>query len=521
MSNKNNIDKILNSSNELDDFEINEESEKEHKTRPREVETYEDVFDVHEENVVPVQEEQKDNISEVKVEQEDYGYIEEEEDGDDEPEYVPNNQKITITRNIGKVFDVPREAVIQTMKDSKVYNKSFSVKILGVGGAGNNIIKYVYNSRKWPEFVSIKALNTDYVALKNMPELEGSLYLIGKDELNGNGSGGDPEMGKKAATADAEEIKKMLEGTDILIIVAGLGKGTGTGASPVIAEIAKELGILTIGLFNLPSIGAEGNKTYSNALAGLEKLSYICSGFTAISNDKIIGMDRERTSIKKAYQDANEYIRIIIDEFINIITNAADVNIDFADIRNFFSDQNGFLFLKVDVADCTKDAVKEAIVEKIEKGFTDIDILESKNAIFNFKINENVPSIILENARTAMKEIVKTNDLNIVNGISFSDKYENAEINILIAGKFDLGKISNPDISDSFSDNSDFDVDSKLGDFNLGSTSQNDDVYNLIEEYNSNKTPAEPSSTDDWPSDEPMKNVAPQKKSWFKKLFGK
>ncbi len=521
MSNKNNIDKILNSSNELDEYEISDDSSREEpkQTPPRIVDDYEDVFAI---------DNSKHNISEIKVEEEDYGYLDDNDEEDEVPnvalQQIPNNQKITITRNIGKIFDVPNEAIIQTMKDNKVYKKSFSVKILGIGGAGNNIVKYVYNSRKWPDFVSIKALNTDYVALKNIPELEGSLYLIGKDELNGNGSGGDPEMGKRAASADADEIRQMLEGTDILIIVAGLGKGTGTGASPIIAEIAKDLGILTIGLFNLPSIGAEGNKTYSNALAGLEKLSYICSGFTAISNDKIIGMDRERTSIKKAYQDANEYIRIIIDEFINIITNAADVNIDFADIRNFFADQNGFLFLKVDVADCTKDAVKEAIVEKIDKGFTDIDILESKNAIFNFKINENVPSIILENARTAMKEIVKTNDLNIVNGISFSDKYENAEINILIAGKFDLGRISNADITDSFTSptTNDDELDAKLGDFGLNSSSnEKDDVFSLIEEYNSNKTTVETSPADDWPVDDTNNKQPAEKKPFFKRLFKK
>ncbi|MGL5246019.1 MAG: cell division protein FtsZ [Mycoplasmoidaceae bacterium] len=353
-----------------------------------------------------------------------------------------SNQKITITKNIGKILDIPSDALIQTMGDGKIFNKSFKVKIIGIGGAGNNIIKYVYNSRTWPSFVEIKAINTDYIALKNIPELAGSLLLMGSDELKGNGSGGDPEMGKRAAEGDSESIKEILDGTDILILVSGLGKGTGTGATPVIAQIAKDLGILTIGLFNLPSIGAEGNKTYSNALSGLDKLSYICSGFSTVSNDRIISSDnRERTSIKKAYEDANEYIRVIIDEFINIITNAADVNIDFADIRNFFKNQNGFLFVKVEISDYTKDSIKEAIEDKIEKGYTDIDIIDSQNAIFNFKINENVPSSILENARSATKEIVQTNDLNIVNGISFSDKYENAEINILLAGKFELGKI--------------------------------------------------------------------------------
>ena len=150
-----------------------------------------------------------------------------------------NNQKITITKNIGKILDVPSDALIQTMGDGKIFNKSFKVKIIGVGGAGNNIIKYVYNSRTWPSFVEIKAINTDYIALKNIPELAGSLLLMGSEELKGNGSGGDPEMGKRAAEGDSESIKEILEGTDILILVSGLGKGTGTGATPVMLKLLK------------------------------------------------------------------------------------------------------------------------------------------------------------------------------------------------------------------------------------------------------------------------------------------
>ena len=116
---------------------------------------------------------------------------------------------------------------------------------------------------------------------------------MGPEELKGIGSGGEPELGKRPAEGDSERKKEILEGTDTLILVSGLVKGTGTVATPVIAQIAKDLVVLTIGLFNLPSIGDEGNKTYSNALSGLDKLSYICSGFSTVSNDRIISSDRE------------------------------------------------------------------------------------------------------------------------------------------------------------------------------------------------------------------------------------
>lgn len=337
------------------------------------------------------------------------------------------------------IHEINKKTVIKTMsKDKQSFLKNFNIKVIGIGGAGNNIVKYMKTTQQWPDFVQIIALNTDFVALSNMGNLD-DIFILGAKELDGNGSGGDPNVGMMAAEADSEIIKEMLKGTDILILAAGLGKGTGTGATPVIAKIAQELGILTIGLFNLPSIGAEGNKIYSNALSGLQKLSYLCNGLTTVNNDKIISLDRERTSIKKAYQGANKYINDIIVELINIVVKPSDINIDFADVRNFFEDKNGFLFLKIELNDYSKDSIKEAIENAIKSGFSEVNIKDSQKALLNFKLNENVPSVILENARSALKEIVEANNINIVHGISYNDNFEGAEINILLIGSFELG----------------------------------------------------------------------------------
>lgn len=354
---------------------------------------------------------------------------------------VGRNVRLEVTKNITDYipYDLKDEGV-RVLSDGKVFNKKFSVKILGVGGAGNNIVKYLARSQ-WPDFVTITALNTDFNALNRMPNVK-ERYVIGHEKLNGNGAGGDPKIAREAAESDSEQIKKAIDGADILLLIAGLGKGTGTGAAPVIAKIANEMNILTVGLFNLPSIGAEGKKIYSNALEGLENLQKYCNGFTAIANDRVIGIDRERTSIKRAYDDANEYFKIIVSEFIDMITIGADVNVDFSDIKNFFGEKNGFIFIKVNVSDYSKDSIKKSIEEAIKNGYIEIDIRESSSALYNLKINENVPSIILENAREALKEIVKSDDLNVVQGMSFSDTHENAEINILISGKFDTGKLA-------------------------------------------------------------------------------
>lgn len=358
-------------------------------------------------------------------------------------ENIEFDGNIKIKKQVHSIInEINKKTVIKTMsKDKKFFSKTFNIKVIGIGGAGNNIVKYMKTSQIWPEFVQIIALNTDFVALSNMGDLS-DIFILGAKELDGNGSGGDPNIGRMAAETDSEIIKEMLQGTDILILVAGLGKGTGTGATPVIAKIAQDLGILTIGLFNLPSIGAEGNKIYSNALAGLQKLSYLCNGLTTVNNDKIISLDRERTSIKKAYQGANKYIKEIIVELINIIVKPSDINIDFADVRNFFEDKNGFLFLKIELNDYSKDSIKEAFENAIKSGFSEININDSQKALLNFKLNENVPSVILENARSALKEIINTNNINIVHGISYNDNFEGAEINVLLIGSFELGSIS-------------------------------------------------------------------------------
>lgn len=353
---------------------------------------------------------------------------------------------IKIKKEISSLQDINRNTMVQILSNrEKTFSKTFNIKIIGIGGAGNNIVKYMVTEQEWPDFVDVIALNTDYVALSNIGNSLKNIFILGAEELNGNGSGGDPNVGERAAESDIETIKQLIDGTDVLILVAGLGKGTGTGATPIIAKAAQDMGILTIGVFNLPSIGAEGNKTYSNALFGLQKLSYVCNGLTTVNNDKIINLDKEKTSIKKAYQGANKYIKTIVEEIIEIIVKPSDINVDFADVKNFFQDKNGFLFSRVSLSDYTKDAIKDQLENSIKQGFSEINYKGSEKALINFKLNENVPSIILENTRSALKELVDSGNINIVHGVAYNDIFENAEINILLTGSFELGAIEDID----------------------------------------------------------------------------
>ncbi|MDE5767482.1 MAG: cell division FtsZ family protein [Malacoplasma sp.] len=401
-----------------------------------------------------------------------------------------DNSKIKIKKEMNTLQDINNSTLVHLLSNrEKTFSKSFSVKIIGVGGAGNNIVKYMVNSQEWPDFCDIIALNTDYVALSNLGENLRNIFILGAEELNGNGSGGNPDTGKRAAEADIEVLKTMLEGTDVLILVAGLGKGTGTGATPIIAKAAQDLGILTIGLFNLPSIGAEGEKTYSNALLGLQNLAYCCNGLTTVNNDKIINVDKEKMSIKRAYESANKYIKTIVEEIINIITVPSDINVDFADVRNFFEDKNGFLFMRITATDYTKDGIKDAIETGIKTGFSDINIKNSEKALINFKLNENVPSYVLENTRSALKEIVESGNVNIVHGVAYNDVFEDAEINVLLTGTFELSDIE--------------DVQPKLPSEDKesasSSSSSTSSIYDTLKEMENNKSEL-PSWTDTYES---------------------
>ena len=190
---------------------------------------------------------------------------------------------------------------------------SFDIKVFGVGGAGCNVIKHMVQNRSWAENVGLYALNTDVKSLQKMSSSKiQNLYCLGSKLLKGAGSGENPIIGKKAVEEDSENIKEALKGTDLLFLIAGLGKGTGSGSTPEIAKIAKELNIITVGIVNLPSITAEGNKIYQNALASLKELKKHCNSVTIISNDLIISNSKNSTiSFIEAFNKSNQQITSI------------------------------------------------------------------------------------------------------------------------------------------------------------------------------------------------------------------
>lgn len=351
-----------------------------------------------------------------------------------------NNIKLEITNIINN------ETKIENKEQNKQYQKSIlsnlddinnikplNIKIFGIGGAGGNVVDYIANNVALPSNVDIFALNTDKEALLKINGIN-NLYLMAKKTLRGSGSGGDQKIGQMAAEESLEDIKKALIGTDILFLIAGLGKGTGSGATPIIAKAASEMGILVINIVNMPSIFAEGSSIYKNALNSLEILKAVECPITTISNDKIINSDFESVSFVESFKKANCEVGNIINDLLTMICVPSEMNIDFADIKSFFNANKSFTINRISLAnDFTSKKIKENLEKAIKNSFSDITIENSQRVLLQCEIGLNTSSRLLVDVREAFKQLTNNNDITFTNGIKYS-KNEDSNISFLISG---------------------------------------------------------------------------------------
>lgn len=208
------------------------------------------------------------------------------------------------------------------------------IKVIGVGGAGGNAVnRMIASGLKKVTFV---ALNTDMQALQRS---NAQLRIpIGKELTGGLGAGGMPEMGQKAAEESKDEIKNLLEGTDMVFITAGMGGGTGTGAAPVVAEIAKGLNILTVAVVTTP-FAFEGRKKLQFANEGIERLKKQVDTLILIPNQYLLKITENNTPIKQAFLMADDVLRQGVQGISELITEPGEINIDFADVRTVMKDK--------------------------------------------------------------------------------------------------------------------------------------------------------------------------------------
>lgn len=277
------------------------------------------------------------------------------------------------------------------------------IKVIGAGGAGNNTINRI--CEVGVKGVQTVALNTDAQDL--LYTTADKKILLGRELTHGLGAGSNPKIGEEAAKESEMEIKKMLGGSDMVFITCGLGGGTGTGSAPVIAQTAKKLGILTVGIVTLP-FQMEGNRRYENAMIGLEKLEQTINTLIVIPNEKLLEL-APNLPLHTAFKVADEILTNAVKGIAELVTKAGLVNLDFADIKTVMS-EGGVALIGVGESD-TEDRAAESVQKALENPLIDVDIANATGALINIaggegltlneskQIVETVANHLDENAR--------------------------------------------------------------------------------------------------------------------------
>jgi cell division protein FtsZ len=213
------------------------------------------------------------------------------------------------------------------------YSQSAVIKVIGVGGGGGNAVSHMVSSGI--DGVDFMCINTDSQALKHS-KVKTALQ-IGCNITKGLGAGADPEVGRQAAMEDRDRIVELIEGCDMLFITAGMGGGTGTGAAPVVAQVAKELGILTVAVVTRP-FEMEGGKRSLVAQHGLAELAKYCDSLITIPNQKLLTVLGPQTTLLDAFKSANQVLQGAVQGIAELITRPGLINVDFADVRTVMAE---------------------------------------------------------------------------------------------------------------------------------------------------------------------------------------
>jgi cell division protein FtsZ len=207
------------------------------------------------------------------------------------------------------------------------------IKVVGVGGGGGNAVAHMVNAGV--DGVEFICANTDSQAIRNVGAK--SVLQLGANVTKGLGAGANPEVGRQAALEDRERIVEALEGADMVFITAGMGGGTGTGAAPVVAQLAKEMGILTVAVVTRP-FPFEGRRRIQVALKGIEELSHHCDSLITIPNEKLITVLGREATMMQAFRAANDVLRGAVQGIADLIVRPGLINVDFADVRTVMSE---------------------------------------------------------------------------------------------------------------------------------------------------------------------------------------
>jgi len=311
------------------------------------------------------------------------------------------------------------------------------IKVIGVGGGGGNAIEHmVSRSIEGVEFV---VANTDSQALRNSSAE--TTIQIGKLTTKGLGAGANPQVGREAAIEDKEIIKEALNGADMVFIAAGMGGGTGTGAAPIVAEIAKEMGILTVAVVTKP-FSFEGKKRLNYAEQGITMLEEHVDSLITIPNDKLLKVLGKGTGLLKAFEEANDVLLGAVQGIAELITRPGLINVDFADVKTVMAEM-GTAMMGTGVAvgeDRAEEAAELAISSPL---LEDVDLAGARGILVNITAGMDISIDEFETVGNAVKDFASENATVVVGAVIDPEMTEELRVTVVATG---IGGEVQPDI---------------------------------------------------------------------------
>ena len=306
-----------------------------------------------------------------------------------------------------------------------------TIKVVGVGGAGNNVVnRMVKAGTQGVEFV---AINTDKQALA-VSNADQKLQ-IGEKMTRGQGAGSDPEIGKRSAEESRNNIAKAVEDADMVFITAGMGGGTGTGAAPVVAEIAKDAGLLTVGVVTKP-FKFEGKRRMDQANAGIKELLGRVDSLLIIPNDRLKFATDQKVTLANAFEIADDVLLQAVTSISNLIKNTGFINLDFADV-NCIMRNAGFAHMGVGHA-AGKGKAEEAARMAVASPLMETSINGAHGVLINITGSEDMDLEDVETAASLVQEAAHP-DANIIFGATFDDSLDDEIRVTVIATGFEEG----------------------------------------------------------------------------------
>lgn len=311
------------------------------------------------------------------------------------------------------------------MEQIKSDVESFArIRVVGVGGSGNNAVNYMVGSKvKGVEFI---AVNSDAQDLHH--SLAKKKIHIGKNLTRGLGAGGNPDMGRRAAEETREEIANAIKGSDMIFVTCGMGGGTGTGAAPVVAKIARESGALTVGVVTKPFL-FEGQERMRLALQGIEELKKEVDALITIPNDRLLAIVDRETTVKSAFEQCDNVLKQAVEGISDLITMPGIINVDFADIRSVMENA-GSALMGVGISSGEKRA-EEAAQSAINSPLLEVSINGAKGVLFAIAGGDDLAMLEIQDAARVITESIDP-QAKVIFGAIKDDKLKKNEIKVTV-----------------------------------------------------------------------------------------